>query len=201
MMRLFLLLSLAFSCAAQAGEGGDPAKGRAIAQQICAACHGADGNSLLPDNPNLAGQHEAYLAKQLRNYKSGQRENAIMAGMVAGLTDQDMQNLAAFYASQSPSRLAATDQTLAAQGQRLFRGGDLEKGVAACSGCHSPNGAGIPKQYPRIAGQHASYTAAQLKAFRAGQRENDDNQMMRMVASRLTDQEIAALAEYLAGLH
>jgi cytochrome c553 len=200
MMRRLLLLALAFPFVAQAGEGGDPSKGQAIAQQVCAACHGPDGNSTLPDNPNLAGQHEAYLAKQLRNYKSGLRENAIMAGMVAGLTDDDMRNVAAFYAAQSASRLAATDQDLASQGQRLFRGGDVEKGIAACAGCHSPNGAGIPKQYPRVAGQHASYTAAQLKAFRSGQRANDENQMMRMVASRLTDQEIAALAEYLAGL-
>lgn len=197
MMRLFAILALALPLVAQAG---DASNGQAVAGQICIACHGTDGNSPLPENPILAGQHEAYLLKQLHNYKSGTRENAIMAAIVAGLSDQDMRDVSAFYASQSPAGLAATDKDLAALGQRLFRGGDIEKGVAACSGCHSPNGAGIPKQYPRIASQHATYTAGQLKAFRSGQRANDENEMMRMVASRLSDQEIAALAEYLSGL-
>ncbi|MEX0960792.1 MAG: c-type cytochrome [Burkholderiales bacterium] len=198
MMRFFALLILMLPLAAQAG---DASKGETIAGKICMACHGTEGTSPLPANPNIAGQHEAYILKQLRDYRSGARENAIMAGMIAGLSDDDMRNVAAFYASRNPSRLAATDKDRAAAGRRLYRGGDLEKGIAACSGCHSPSGAGIPKQYPRIAGQHAEYTTAQLMAFRSGQRANDENEMMRIIASRLSDQEIAALAEYLSGLH
>jgi cytochrome c553 len=154
----------------------------------------------LPINPILAGQHPDYLYKQLSNFKSGARQNAVMAGMVAGLSDSDMRDLAAFYASQKPKPAAAADKDLVAKGQALYRGGRADGAVAACSGCHSPNGAGIPIQYPRLAGQHAEYTSAQLRAFRAGERGNDPNQMMQMIASRLSDKEIAALAEYISGL-
>jgi len=179
---------------------GDPARAQPIAGQICAACHGADGNSPLPMNPSLAGQHPEYLFKQLNEFKSGSRNNAVMMGMVAGLSAEDMRNLAAYYAAQKPSESAAKDKDLVAQGRKLFRGGNLATGVAACAGCHSPNGAGIPSQYPRLAGQHPEYVATQLKAFRAGERANDANNMMRAVAARLTDKEIAAVAEYLSGL-
>lgn len=185
---------------AVAADFGDPVKAQPIANQICAACHGADGNSPLPMNPSLAGQHPQYLFKQLNEFKSGSRNNAVMMGMVAGLSAEDMRNLAAYYAAQKPSESAAKDKDLVAQGRKLFRGGKDATGVAACAGCHSPNGAGIPSQYPRLAGQHPEYVVAQLKAFRAGERANDSNNMMRAVAARLTDKEIAAVAEYLSGL-
>jgi len=185
---------------AVAADFGDPAKAQPIANQICAACHGTDGNSPLPMNPSLAGQHPEYLFKQLNEFKSGSRNNAVMMGMVAGLSAEDLRNLAAYYAAQKPSETAAKDKELVAQGRKLFRGGNVATGVAACAGCHSPNGAGIPSQYPRLAGQHPEYVVAQLKAFRAGERANDSNNMMPVVAARLTDKEIAAVAEYLSSL-
>ncbi len=183
-----------------AGTFGDAAKGQQIAGQVCAACHGVDGNSPLSANPNLAGQHADYLFKQLTEYKSGARANAIMAGMVANLSVEDMRNLAAFYASNPAQKGTASDLELVTIGQQLYRAGVPEKGVAACSACHSPDGAGIPSQYPRVSGQHAEYTASQLRAFRAGARNNDANAMMRMVAARLSEAEIKALAEYISGL-
>ena len=185
---------------AVAADFGDPAKAQPIAGQLCAACHGADGNSPLPMNPSLAGQHPEYLFKQLNEFKSGSRNNAVMMGIVAGLSAEDMHNLAAYYSAQKPGESAAKDKDLVGQGRKLFRGGNLATGVAACAGCHSPNGAGIPSQYPRLAGQHPEYVTTQLKAFRAGERANDVNNMMRAVAARLTDKEIAAVAEYLSGL-
>ena len=180
---------------------GDPAKAQAIVNQVCAACHGTDGNSLLPANPSLAGQHPEYLLKQLTEFKSGARANPVMTGMVANLSPDDMHNLAAYYASQTPKQMGAKDKDLVAQGRKLYRGGNASNSVAACAGCHSPNGSGIPAQYPRLAGQHADYVAAQLKAFRAGDRANDPNEMMRVTAVKLTDKEIAAVAEYISGLH
>jgi cytochrome c553 len=138
--------------------------------------------------------------KQLSDFKAGRRKNAIMAGIVAGLSDEDMRNVAAHYATQKPRPDAAKDRTLAAAGQKLYRGGDSDTGVPACSGCHSPNGAGIPAQYPRLAGQHGDYTTVQLQSFRSGDRGNDPNGMMRTIAARLSDKEIAALADYIAGL-
>lgn len=201
MFRILAAALCALPLCAFSAPIGDAAKGQATASQVCAACHGADGNSPAAVNPNLAGQHPEYLFKQLRNFKSGARANPIMMGIAASLSEDDMRNLAAYYASRPPSQLAALDADLVAQGRKLFRGGDAVKGVPACSGCHSPNGAGIPIQYPRVAGQHAQYTATQLRAFRDGQRVNDENRMMRIIASRLTDGEIAALAEYLSGLH
>ena len=206
-----VLISLALPVAAftaghgrsESGSGsiGDATKGQQIADQVCAACHGTDGNSPLSVNPNLAGQHADYLYKQLKEYKSGARANAIMAGMVANLSDEDMRNLAAFYASKPTKQGAARDLELVTTGQQLYRAGIPAKGVAACSACHSPDGAGIPSQYPRVSGQHAEYTATQLRAFRAGARNNDVNAMMRMVAARLSEAEIEALAEYISGLH
>ncbi len=183
-----------------AAKRGDPAKAQSIASQMCAACHGADGNSAIPANPILAGQIPEYTTKQLANFKSGARKNAVMLGMSSGLSPEDMQNLGAYYAQQKPKARAAKDAELAKLGQAIFRGGIAAKGVAACSSCHSPNGAGIPAQFPRLAGQHAEYTVAQLQTFRSGERANDPNQMMRSVAARLSDQEIKAVAEYIAGL-
>lgn len=195
----FVALAALFNTVAHAAD--DPAKAQPIASQVCAACHGVDGSSPLPMNPSLAGQHEAYLLKQLIEYKSGKRNNPIMMGMVANLSEDDMRNLAAYYASRTPRPMAARDKELVEQGRKLYRAGDASNATAACAGCHSPNGAGIPAMYPRLAGQHADYVATQLKAFRAGERANDPNQMMRASASKLSDKDIAALAEYISGLH
>ena len=193
------------SAVAQAPAKPDAAKGQGIASQVCAACHAADGNSPAAANPKLAGQFYEYLHRQLVNFKpqagkKAARENAVMAGMVANLSVADMQNVAAYYASQKLKPAAAKDKELAALGQKIYRGGNTATAVAACSGCHGPSGAGIPAQYPRISGQFAEYVEAQLKAFRSGTRSNDPNGMMRGVAARMTDREIQAVAEYVAGL-
>jgi cytochrome c553 len=194
-------ISLCSFLAAAAQAAGDPAKAQAIVAQVCAACHGVDGNSLLPANPSLAGQHADYLYKQLVEFKSGARVNAIMTGMVANLSPDDMHNLAAYYSSQAARRTGATDKDAVEQGRKLYRGGNASNGTAACAGCHSPDGAGIPAQFPRLANQHPDYVIAQLKAFRAGERANDPNQMMRSTAAKLSDKDIAALAQYVSGLH
>jgi cytochrome c553 len=191
--------------AAQSPAKPDAAKGQAIAGQVCAACHTADGNSQISANPKLAGQIYEYLNKQLNNFKpqgskKAERENAVMAGMVAALSPEDMSNLAAHYASQKLKPAMAKDKDLAALGQKIYRGGNLATGVAACAGCHGPTGTGMPAQYPRIAGQFPEYIEAQLKAFRSGARANDPNGMMRGVAARMTDREMQAVAEYAAGL-
>lgn len=184
---------------------GDPAKAQPIVGQVCAACHGADGNSVLPANPSLASQHPEYTFKQLQNFKAAngkraERPSAIMSGMVANLSAEDMANLALYFARQKARPVGASDADLVKQGQEIYRGGILAKNVAACSACHSPAGAGIPSQFPRLAGQHAEYVEAQLKAFRSGERANDPNGMMRAVAARLSDREIKAVSEYISGL-
>jgi|SRR5579871_2207007 len=183
----------------------EPNKAQSIAGQVCAACHGADGNSVAPANPKIAGQFAEYLNKQLTDFKpqggkKAVRESQIMAGMVANLSEADMKGLAAYYAGQKLKPATASDKDLAAQGQKLWRGGNAASGIPACSGCHGPAGSGIPAQYPKLAGQYAEYVAAQLRSFREGARVNDVNGVMRGVAARLTDREIRALAEYAAGL-
>jgi cytochrome c553 len=191
---------------AQGPAQADLAKAQQTASQVCAACHAADGNSTLSANPVLAGQHAEYLLKQLTDFRSqggkpAERSNPIMAGMVANLSAEDMRGLAAFFESQKPKLRAARDAELAKFGQAIYRGGIRSKSIAACTACHAPNGAGLPAQFPRLSGQHAEYTVAQLKAFRAGERANDSNRIMRMVAERLSDKEIAAVSEYISGLH
>jgi len=191
--------------AAQAIAKPDLAKGQQVAAGVCVACHGNDGNSPLPANPKLAGQFAEYLNKQLVNFKpaggkKAERDSPVMAGMVANLSVEDMRDVSAFYAAQKLKLASAKSKDLALQGQKLYRGGNLTSGVAACAGCHGPDGAGIPSQYPRIAGQYAEYLEAQLKAFKAGARGNDPNAMMRTVAARMSDVEIRAVAEYAAGL-
>jgi cytochrome c553 len=176
----------------------DLAAGEARYTAMCAACHGADGNSGSPAYPKLAGQHPEYLAKQLQEYKSGKRANAVMQGMAAGLSDADMKNIAAWAASQKPKAGFAKDKELVSLGERIWRGGIADRNIAACAGCHSPNGAGIPAQYPRIAGQHADYTISQLTGFRDGVRKN--NVQMTQVAAKLNDREIRAVSDYAAGL-
>ena len=190
---------------AKADAKGDAAKAQTIASQVCAACHGADGNSTAPANPKLAGQFPEYLHKQLGDFKGKAggkpaRENAIMNGMAANLSEADMLNLAAYFSGQKLKPAMASDKQLAGLGQRLWRGGNADKGTPACSGCHGPAGAGIPGQYPRLAGQYAEYIATQLKSFRDGPRANDPNGVMRGVAARMSEREIRAVAEYASGL-
>ena len=190
---------------AQGPTAADLAKAQQTASQVCAACHSADGNSTLPVNPVLAGQHADYTSKQLLNFKPqggkpAERQNPVMAGMVANLSADDMRGLAAYFEMQKPRARAARDAELVKLGQAIYRGGIPSRNVAACTACHGPNGAGIPAQFPRLAGQFAEYAAAQLKAFRSGERANDANRMMRAVAERLSDKEIAAVAEYVSGL-
>jgi cytochrome c553 len=199
------LLGAAAVLFADAAQAQDLAKAEKLANQVCAACHAADGNSIAPANPKIAGQIPEYLHKQLVDFKpqAGKkpaRESPIMMGMVANLSEADMKSLAAFYAGQTLKPAAAADKNLAALGQKIWRGGNSASGVPACAGCHGPAGAGIPAQYPRIAGQYAEYIAAQLKAFKEGARANDPNGMMRGVTARMTDREIRAVAEYAAGL-
>ncbi|MBK8337660.1 MAG: cytochrome c4 [Sterolibacteriaceae bacterium] len=204
-----LMLSLAVAAgAAQAEEKmaakPDPAKAQQTASTLCAGCHAADGNSVAAANPKLAGQHQEYLYKQLKNFKTPEgkpdRNNAIMGGMVAALSDDDMRGLATYFAGQKLKPESAKDAKSVEAGKKLYRAGDAAKGLPACAGCHGPSGAGIPAQYPRLSGQFAEYTEAQLKAFRAGERANDPNQMMRMIALKMSDPDIKAVSDYVAGL-
>lgn len=186
--------------AASAQAAGDAAKAEPVAKQVCAACHNADGNSKIPMYPRLAAQHPEYIAKQLQDFKSGARKNAVMAGIAATLTPEDMTNLGAYFGAQAAKGGSAKSNGAGSPGEKIYRAGIAEAGVPACASCHGPAGAGIPVQFPRIAGQHAEYTAAQLAAFRNGERANDSAKMMRMIASRLSDQDIAAVADYVQGL-
>ena len=177
----------------------DPAKGAALYAVVCTSCHGADGNSVAPTFPKLAQQHPEYIVKQLTEYKSGKRANAIMMGFSAGLSEDDMRNIAAFVASNSAKPGFAKDKDLVTLGEKIYRGGIADRQIPACSGCHSPNGAGIPSQYPRLSGQHADYTVSQLTQFRDGIRLN--SLQMGQVAAKLNDKEIKALSDYIAGLN
>ena len=176
----------------------DLVKGEASYTAVCAACHGADGNSAIAVNPTLAQQHPEYLGKQLQEFKSGKRNNAVMKGFATMLTDEDMKNIAYWVASKPAKAGFAKDKDLVTLGERIYRGGIADRNIAACAGCHSPNGAGIPAQYPRLSGQHADYTVAQLNTFRDGSRAN--SQQMTQVAAKLNDKEIKAVADYIAGL-
>lgn len=195
-------LALALATPLMAAEPAAPAKpdlakGQATAQ-VCAACHSADGTRGIPANPILQGQHPEYLVKQLAEFKAGKRQNPIMQGMAAALSEEDMRNVAAFYASKQAEPGAATDKELVQLGEKIYRGGVAERNIPACAGCHSPSGAGIPAQYPRLSGQHAEYTASQLNAFRAGTRAN--SAQMTGVAAKMNDREIKAVSDYIAGL-
>ena len=211
MMNMKPVLALAAVVYAAAGLAaelpfkGDVAKAQGIVNQVCAACHAADGNSQIPVNPKLAGQIPEYLYKELTNFKpasgkKAERDNPVMAGMVASLSPDDMRNLAAYFSAQTPKPGTAKSKDLVALGQKIYRGGIVGKNVAACASCHGPNGAGMPAQYPRLSGQHAEYVESQLKAFRSGERANDPNSAMRGVAGRLSDREIQAVSDYIAGL-
>ncbi len=176
----------------------DLVKGEATFTAVCAACHNADGNSSIAANPKLAQQHPEYLVKQLQEFKSGKRNNAIMKGFASALSDDDMRNVAYWLASKPAKAGFAKDKDLVAMGERIYRGGIADRQIAACAGCHSPNGAGIPAQYPRLSGQHADYTVAQLNSFRSGSRANSIQ--MTQVAAKLNDKEIKAVSDYIAGL-
>lgn len=176
----------------------DLAKGEASYSQVCVACHAADGNSSIPANPKLAQQHPEYLIKQLEEFKAGKRASAIMQGFASTLSEADMKNIGFWLASQTAKPGFAKDKDLVALGERIYRGGISDRSIPACASCHSPNGAGIPAQYPRLSGQHADYTATELTAFRDGVRKN--NVTMSGVAAKLNDREIRAVSDYIAGL-
>jgi cytochrome c553 len=204
-MAILFATSFITHASEEAHAKADPAKGKTIAETVCVACHGADGNSAVSANPILAGQIEEYIHKQLQDFKSvdgkpAARNNPIMGGMAAPLSDEDMRNVAAWFASQKQKPAAAKDEKQIALGQKIWRQGDFKKGIPACAGCHGPAGAGLPAQYPRLAGQYPEYTEAQLKSFRTEERANDPAKAMRMIAAKLSDVEIKAVAEYAAGL-
>ena len=202
---LVSLVLLASPAARAQGAGKvDLAKGQQIATQVCAACHGPDGNGTASINPKLAGQHPDYLFKQLQNFKVkagatvAERSNAVMAAFANQLSESDMRNVSAFYAGQKLKPSAAKSKESVELGQKIYRGGIASKEVPACAGCHSPNGAGIPAQFPRLAGQYSDYTEAQLVGFRQGARKN--SAQMTSISSRLSDVEIKAVSDYVAGL-
>jgi cytochrome c553 len=186
--------------AEQAAEKMMPEKSSAekTVQTVCAACHGADGNSVITLNPKLAGQHPEYLVKQLTNFKEGKRVNAVMGGMVANLSPDDMKGLAAYFAGQKLTLGKAKSNGAGSLGEKIYRGGIAATGVPACAACHGANGAGIPKQYPRLAGQHADYALQQLRTLRTGERANAP--MMMTIAAKMTDAEMLAVADYMQGL-
>jgi len=189
---------LAFANPVMAAGDVTAGKGKAA---MCAACHGADGNSPSDMFPKLAGQHESYLVKQLADFKSGARKNATMAPMVASLSEQDMADVGAFYASNKVAPGAVSEELLKA-GQAVYRGGNKESGLPACMACHGPTGAGMPAaKWPALAGQYSKYTELQLKAFADDTRNNDPSSMMRDIAKKMTADEMKAVSAYVAGLH
>jgi cytochrome c553 len=208
MKRIWALATMLAALAAVAAEPpfkGDAARAQGIVNKTCVGCHAADGNSQIAVNPKLSGQIPEYLYKQLTNFKAAggkkaERNNPVMAGMVANLSSEDMRDLAVYFAGQAAKPGAAKSKDLVVLGQKIYRGGIAGKGVAACASCHGPNGTGMPSQYPRLSGQHAEYVEAQLKAFRSGERANDPSGSMRTLADKLSDREIQAVADYVAGL-
>lgn len=207
--RLFSVTIFVASCStfyvSSATAATDQEATKKIVETVCVACHNMDGNSTLAANPILAGQSSAYMLKQLREFKAENdkpaiRNNAVMAGMTAALSDEDMQALATYFSQQKIKPSAATDPKLVEAGKQLWRRGDFDRGIPACAGCHGPAGAGVPALYPRLAGQFAEYTELQLKNFRSEERSNDPERMMRTIADKLSDRQIKALADYIAGL-
>ena len=197
---VFTAIISLISSISPAWAGGDATAGKAKSA-TCAGCHGMDGNSVNPEWPKLAGQGDRYLDKQLQDFKGGARNNATMAPMVAALNEQDMADLSAFFSSQTV-QLGSADEKLVELGQKIYRGGNAASGVSACTGCHGPSGAGNPAAgFPSLSGQHARYVEIQLNAFKSGERSNDAGKMMRTIASKMTEQEIKAVASYVQGLH
>ncbi len=203
MNRIVLLVALLAATSAYANPTatkGDPKAAEKLVGSVCMACHGIDGNSVAAANPKLAGVSEHYLYKQLAEFKSGARKNPVMNGIVKDLSDADLKNLAAYYSLQQPKPGTAKDMEQALVGEKIYRGGVLGAGVPACASCHGPQGKGIPVQFPRLAGQHADYTYAQLNAFRVGARANDAAKMMRNIAAKMTDADMKAVSIYIQGL-
>lgn len=192
-------VSFAFAAEAPAAKPkGDPAKAKAKVEQICAACHGVDGNSAASANPSLAGQPAEYIEAQLAAFKKGSRKSPIMQPQAATLSDEDMRHMGAYFAEQKPKERAGTNKALMEAGKKIYRGGIMARGVPACMACHGPSGAGIPAQYPRLGGQHAAYTVSQLNAFKFG--KDRVNAVMQPISQKLSDDEMKAVAEYIAGL-
>ncbi len=198
LMLVVAAIAPAFAAEHAAAAKPDLAKGQTLSTNVCGACHTADGSRGAPANPILQGQHPEYLVKQLVEFKSGKRANPIMQGMAASLSDEDMKNVAAFYASKQAKPGFAKSKDTVSLGEKIYRGGLADRSVPACAGCHGPTGAGIPSQYPRLRGQHADYTDAQLTAFRDGGRKNSTQ--MSGVVAKLNDKEIKAVADYIAGM-
>lgn len=205
MIKTLAISLVAIVVAVPAYAAGNAEAGRSKSQ-VCAGCHGADGNAVIPNYPKLAGQNAGYLLKQLENFKAGIRKNPIMSPQVASLKKQDMEDLAAYFSEQKRTLGAATDPAMRKLGQRIYRGGIEPKAVPACMACHSPNGAGNPPaKYPSLGGQHAGYVAKTLEDFRSGARganpKDSAGAIMRDIAKRMNDREIKAVAEYVSGLH
>jgi cbb3-type cytochrome c oxidase subunit III len=204
MIKFLISTAAALTLGSAYAAAPDLAKGGAIVNQVCAACHAADGNATGAANPKLAGQHPEYLAKQLHNFKAGkdgkpaQRANAVMAGFASALSDEDIANVAAYYGAQAIKPASGKNADLKKQGEKIWRGGIADKGIAACASCHGPNGKGIPVQYPRIGGQWGEYTESQLTAFRQGARKN--SVQMTSIAAKMSDAEIKAVSDYAASL-
>jgi cytochrome c553 len=202
-VRVGLMLSLTFSLSAQAAEDAtkplsSAEKAETTVKTICSACHGLDGNSVITTNPKLAAQHPEYLVKQLTEFKSGKRANAVMSGMASALSDEDMKSLATYFSGQTLKLGAAKSNGKGSLGEKIYRGGIVATNVPACASCHGPTGAGLPIQFPRFGGQHSDYTLAQLRTFRTGERANAP--MMMTIATKMTDAEMAAVADYIQGL-
>lgn len=212
MKRTLLLAAVAGALSATAAMAQAPAgkpdlaRAQSIVKEVCSACHGSDGNSSTPVNPAIAAQPAEYITRQLTHFQSGIRVNPVMQGMAAALKPEEMKALGLYFAQQKPKGLAAKDAALVTAGQKLYRGGDTAAGIPACAACHAPNGAGVPKNYPRLAGQYADYTYAQLKAFKAGERGADkdgkdvNGRIMVMIADKMSDAQMKAIAEYTSGL-
>ena len=194
-----VLMSVGLVSIAEAA--GDVVAGEKIVTGVCAACHGIDGNSVITTNPKLAQQHPEYIAKQLANFKAGERKNPVMSGIAATLSPEDMANVAAYFGGQKGKVGSAKTNVNGSLGEKIYRGGISSVGVPACASCHGATGAGIPVQFPRLSGQHADYVVTQLKAFYSGERANDNAQVMRMIAARMSEAEMVAVADYIQGLH
>lgn len=194
--RFFWLAAAVFSVAATAAAA-DSTAGKTLYDAKCLVCHGVGGASAIPANPILAGQHVEYLRVETKAFRDGTRYNPVMTPMGAGLTDADIDNIAQYLSEQTPVIAGATDERLARSGERLYRGGDIARGVPACAACHSPTGSGIAPTYPLLSGQYAEYIASTLRDYAAGTRAND---VMTPIAQRLSEDEISALAAYISGL-
>jgi len=198
---IFIMIFFSFTAIAESNlSSKELINTKKIINNLCIACHGIDGNSLLSVNPKLGGQHAGYISKQLKNFKSGLRENAVMAGMVANLTEDEMINLGQYFSEQLVLLSKAQTNGVGSLGEKIFRAGIKDKGVAACASCHGPAGHGIPDKYPRLNAQHSEYTLSQLNAFRLEIRKNDPAEIMRTIAQKLTEQEMQAVADYIQGL-